>query len=249
MSDADRSRRTAWRTVIAGLLAGALLPAAGCGTKATKKKVKKASAGPVAEETLPAIDADSVVTVDAGRIAVASPAGWARAPRSKDYLVRYTPTAQKTYPSITVTAAEPPAGFTKVTAANQQEFVTAVAATLAETFTADGKSTLLKQPAPLTIGEHVGVGWTAPGTAQVGSLKEPIDVACLAFVVGGRLVTVETRAPKGKLDDKGRAAGKAVAAAIALPKPVEPETPPAAPAAPPTEVEAKSDEPASVTSP
>jgi hypothetical protein len=229
------------RPVFACLLAAALLlVAAGCDGKTAKKKAKKAAGGAsapvVVEEKLPDINADSALTVDGGRLAVSSPQGWARGPRSKDYLVRYTPAAQKTYPSITVTSTDPPAGFTEVTPATQ-----AIAAGLAETFTEDGKSTLVKQPAAVTIGSHLGVAYAAPGRAKVGSIEEAIDRSFLAIVVNGRLVTVEARAAKGKLDDKGRLTAKAVAAAISAPKPAEPppalesgtESAPAEPAATP----------------
>ena len=207
-----------------------LLVAAGCGGKTAKKKAKQAAGGgaaaaataaPVAEQ-LPEINADSALTVDGGRLAISSPAGWARGPRSKEYLVRYTPTAQKTYPSITVTAADPPPGFTEVTPANHADFVPAIAAGLAATFTADGKSTLVKQPAAVTIGSHLGVAYAAPGRAKVGSTEEAIDCSFLVLLVNGRLVTVEARAATGKLDDKGRLTAKAVAAAISAPKPAEP---------------------------
>lgn len=221
-----------------------LIAVAGCGSKPAKKKAKQAASGAatpvVVEEKLPAINAESAVTVDGGRLAISSPAGWARGPRSKEYLVRYTPAAQKTYPSITVTSADPPAGFTEVTPATHADFVQAIAAGLAETFTADGKSTLVKQPAAVTIGSHLGVAYAAPGKAKVGSIEEPVDRSFLALVVNGRLVTVEARAAKGKLDDKGRLTAKAVAAAISAPKPAEPapalepkaESTPAEPAEP-----------------
>lgn len=213
------------------LIPALLFAVAGCGGKtATKKKTKKAAGGgaaaaAVVEEKLPAVNADSALTVDGGRLAVSSPQGWARGPRSKEYLVRYTPTAQKAYPSITVTAADPPAGFTEVTAANHADFVQAIAAGLAETFTADGKSTLVKQPAAVTVGDHLAAAYAAPGKAKVGSIEEAVDRSFLALVVNGRLVTVEARAAKGKLDDTGRLAAKAVAAAISAPKPAE--SPPA----------------------
>lgn len=222
-----------------------LVVAAGCGGKPAKKKAKPAASGAAApaavEEKLPAINADSAITVDGGRLTISSPAGWARGPRSKEYLVRYTPTAQKTYPSITVTAADPPAGFADVTPANHADFVQAIAAGLAETFTADGTSTLVMQPAAVTVGSHLAAAYAAPGKAKVGSIEEPVDRSFFAMVVNGRLVTVEARAAKGKLDDTGRLAAKAVAAAIAAPKPAEPppalepkaESTPAEPAAAP----------------
>lgn len=233
------------RLACACLVVSALfIAAAGCGGKTAKKKAKKAAGGAAApvvvEEKLPEINADSALTVDGGRLAVSSPQGWARGPRSKDYLVRYTPAAQKTYPSITVMSADPPTGFTEVTPANHADFVQAIAAGLAETFTEDGKSTLVKQPGAVTIGSHLGVAYAAPGKAKVGSIEEPVDRSFLALVVNGRLATVEARAAKGKLDDTGRLAAKAVAAAISAPKPVEPppaltpeaESTPVEPAAP-----------------
>lgn len=218
------------RLATVGLLVVALLAqAGGCAARTTKKKRGKraadAAVAAVAEpeaEKLPEINRDSAITVDEGRLMVASPQGWARGPRSKEYLVRYTPSAQKTYPAITVTAADPPEGFAEVTAANHDAFVAAVAAGLAESFTADGKSTLVQPPATVTIGDHRAAAYAAPGQAKMGTADEPIDRSFLALVVNGRLVTVEVRAAKGKLDDKGRLAAKAVAAAVSPPQPVAP---------------------------
>jgi hypothetical protein len=238
------------------LSAALLVPASGCAAKtAKKKKAKPAAAGAAAAvvepepEQLPEINRGSAITVDEGRLMVASPQGWARGPRSKDYLVRYTPSAQKTYPAITVTAADPPEGFAEVTAANHDAFVEAVAASLAETFTADGKSTLVQPPAAIVVGGHPGAAYAAPGRAKLGTIDEPIERSFLALVVNGRLVTVEVRAAKGKLDDKGRLAAKAVAAAVSPPQPVEPAASfappePAAGAAPAAEQPAAADQPA-----
>jgi hypothetical protein len=172
-------------------------------------------------------DPESSITVDGGRLSVRSPVGWSRSPRSDDYLVRYTPGQQKTFPAIVVTATDPAGGIGDVTADTHMAFVTAVADQLADTFSSGGKSTLLKKPAAVKLGPHLGVAWTAPGTAKVGGLKQPIERSCVAVVVAGRMVTVEARAPKGKLDDEGRAAARGVAAAIA------PATPAAAPAVEP----------------
>ena len=66
------------------------------------------------------------------------------------------------------------------------------------------------------------MAYAAPGRAKVGAGDEPIDRSFLALVVNGRLVTVEARAAKGKLDDKGLLTAKAVAAAISPPKPAAP---------------------------
>lgn len=241
------------------LVAALLVPGGGCAAKTTKKKkAKKAANEPVAAvaepepEKLPEINRASAITVDEGRLMVASPQGWARGPRSKDYLVRYTPSAQKTYPAITVTAADPPEGFAEVTAANHDAFVEAVAASLAESFTADGKSTLVEPPAAVTVGSHLGVAYAAPGRAKLGTVDEPIERSFLAVVVNGRLVTVEVRAAKGKLDDKGRLAAKAVAAAVSPPQPVEPAAsfaPPEPPAAEPPAAADKPAEPAATEKP
>ena len=74
----------------------------------------------------------------------------------------------------------------------------------------------------VTVGPHKGVTWEAPGKAKVEGLAEPIVRNCIAIVVGGRLYRIETRAPKGRVDDKtwssARAAARAVAAAIGPPQ-------------------------------
>jgi hypothetical protein len=105
----------------------------------------------------------------------------------------------------------------------------------------------------VTLGPHLGAAWTAPGTAKVSGMKEPIERSCVAIVFGGRMYTVEARAPKGKLDDSGRSAARGVAAGIAAPAkspaaeepaaPVEPKAEPTMPAEPAAEPE-KSAEPA-----
>lgn len=198
------------RSGVAAVLGLALL-AGGCSAKAAKRKPAAAAA------KIGAVDPDSAITADAGRISVRSPVAWTRGPRSDDYVVRYTPGPQKTFPAIVVEAADPPGGINEVTAATHDDFVSAVAGQLSETFSKDGKSTLLTKPAPVTLGPHRGVSWAAPGTAKVGGLKQPIERACVAVVVAGRMYTVEARAPKGKLDDDARAAARGVAAGIGEP--------------------------------
>lgn len=217
------------------LVAALVLAAGGCGggTKPGKAKAEK----PIVPA---AVDASASLTVDEGRITVSPPVGWRREPRSKEYLARYLPGGGKTYPSVTVLGGDPPAGITAVDAGNHAEFVAAMAAALADQFTnAEGKSTLLKKPAAVGLGAHKAVVWTAPGTAKVGGLSQPIERSCAAVVVAGRMYTVEARAPKGKLDDAGRAVGRGVAAGITVatqPEPApepgpEPEEPAAKPAA------------------
>lgn len=207
-------------TVIAVLAGGG-----GCSTASKPPAARKAVA-----VTLGPTDPESAITVDGGRVSVLSPLGWSRSPRSDDYLVRYTPGQQKSFPAIVVTAADAPAGITEVTAANHGGFVAAVADDLAGTFSQGGKSTLVKKPASVKLGQHLGVAWTAPGTAKVGGLKQSIERDCVAVVVAGRMLTVEARAPKGKLDDEGRKAARGVAATIAPPAPADApaEEPPAA---------------------
>lgn len=190
---------------------------AGCSGSKTKPRTSQAGKVAVAE-----VDPDSAITVDGGRVSVRSPMGWRRGARSDDYVVRYTPSAQKSYPAVVVTAAAAPDGFAEVTAENHDGFVEAIAAGLAEVYAADGKSTLLRKPVPLTVGSHRGVAWSAPGTAKVDGLKQPIERGCIAIVVAGRLYTVEVRAPKGKLSDEARAAGRGVAAGLAPPLAADP---------------------------
>lgn len=233
-------------TAVLGMVAGCAEPAAKKKTKA--KKPGAAAAAPAPEEKLPPVDPATAVVVDAGRLAVASPQGWARGPRSKDYLVRYTPTAQKSHPSVTITAADPPAGLTEVTADSHDAFVQAIAAGLAETFSQDGASTLVKKPAAVTLGGHHAVAYAAPGDETAGPRKEPVEKACLALLVNGRLVTVTARGPKGKLADEARLAAKAVAAALAPPRKDEPAAsfapPPPAAGEEPAEAAAPAAEPA-----
>lgn len=194
------------------VMAIASLVTSGCsGSKA------KARPSAPAKVTIAEVDPDTAITVDGGRASVRSPVGWRRGARSDDYVVRYTPSAQKSYPAIVVTAADAPDGLVEVTADNHDDLVEAIAAGLAETFTAAGKSTLLKKAAAVTLGPHRGVTWTAPGLAKVDGLRQPIERLCLGIVFAGRLYTVEARAPKGKLDDEGRAAARGVAAGIGPP--------------------------------
>ena len=208
----------------AALLLVALLVGASCGCGGDATKPKK---GKPEKPIVPAdVDAESAVRVDEGRISVAPPVDWKREPKSKDYLARYVPGGGRTYPSVTVLGGDPPAGITAVDGDNHAAFVTAVAESLADQFTGpNGKSTLLKKPAAVELGPHKGVVWTAPGRAKVGGQTQDIERSCAAVVVAGRMYTVEARAPKGKLDDAGRAAGRGVAAGIAAAedKPAEPE--------------------------
>lgn len=203
---AARSERWCCGLVSVAIVATALV---GCSTGS--KKPRSAAA-----VSLATVDPDSAINVDGGRVSVRSPVGWQREPRSSDCIVRYMP-PRKTYPSVSVTASDPPAGIAEVTAENHAAFVAAVAEQLASTFTAGGKSTLLRKPAAVTLGSHLGVAWAAPGTAKVEGLKQPIERSSVAIVTAGRMYTVEARAPKGKLDDAGRAAARGVAAGIAGP--------------------------------
>ncbi|MFM7244022.1 MAG: hypothetical protein ACKO40_07585 [Planctomycetaceae bacterium] len=224
--DSDsRSQGAAWVLIV---LAAVLAGGGGCSSASAPPAARKAVA-----VTLGPIDPESAITVDGGRLCVRSPLGWSRSPRSDDYLVRYTPGQQKTFPAIVVTAADAPDGLTDVTTDNHGDFVAAVTQDLAATFSRDGRSTLLKKPTAVKLGDRLGVAWTAPGTAKVGGLKQPIERSCVAVVVAGRLVTVEARAPKGKLDDEGLAAARGVAAALVPPTPADapPEEPASAPPA------------------
>jgi len=173
------------------------------------------------------VDADTALRLDGGRVEVCSPLGWTRSPRSQNYLVRYQPGPKKSYPSIVVTAEPAPEGLGEITAANQSDLVAAIGTTLVETFPAGGPVKLIKKPAAATLGSHKGVAWAMPGTAKVGGLSEPVDRFAYGVVLGGRLYTVEARAPKGKVDDDAKAAAKAVAATLFRPA--------GAPAGPPEE--------------
>ena len=164
------------------------------------------------------VDADTALLLDGGRVEISSPLGWTRSPRSQNYLVRYQPGPRKSYPSIVVTAEPAPDGLGEITAANQSELVAAIGTMLAQTFPADGALKLIKKPAAATFGSHKGVAWAMPGTAKVSGLSEPVDRFAYGVVLGGRLYTVEARAPKGKVDDEAKAAAKAVAATLFRPE-------------------------------
>ena len=177
-----------------------------------------AGAGSANRPTSKLVDADTALLLDGGRVEISSPLGWTRSPRSQNYLVRYQPGPRKSYPSIVVTAEPAPDGLGEITAANQSELVTAIGTKLVETFPADGAVKLIKKPAAATFGSHKGVAWAMPGTAKVGGLSEPVDRFAYGVVLGGRLYTVEARAPKGKVDDDAKAAAKAVAATLFRPE-------------------------------
>ena len=215
--------RCAARLLQAGicLLLAVLLTAAGC-TKAPDKKAKpSADSGDteaaVADGDTDGVDVDTAIAVDDGKVEVCSPVGWTRGPQSKSYLVKYIPSRKKTYPSIVVMAADAPEGIAEVDGGSQKDFVAAIAASLAGTFSKNGKSTLLKKPAAARLGPHFGATWAAPATINVDGVRETIDRSSYAVIIDGRMYTVEVRAPKGKLDGEGRAAARAVAAALAPP--------------------------------
>ena len=220
------------------LLLVMLLTATGC-TKTADKKSTPAADGVSAEAAVAdgetdGVDFDTAIAVDDGKVEVCSPMGWTRGPQSKSYLVKYVPSRKKTFPSIVVMAADAPEGITEVDGGDQKKFVAAIDASLAGTYSKNGKSTLLKKPAASRLGPHFGATWAAPATINVDGMKETIDRTSYAAVIGGRMYTVEVRAPKGKLDSEGRAAARAVAAALAPPA-VEEAPPAAEEAAPATE--------------
>jgi len=243
--------RCAARLLQAGicLLLAVLLTAAGC-TKAPGKKAKPSADGgdteaAVAEGETEGVDVDTAIAVDGGKVEVCSPVGWTRGPQSKSYLVKYIPSRKKTYPSIVVMAADAPEGIAEVDGGSQKDFVAAIDASLAGTFSKNGKSTLLKKPAAARLGPHFGATWAAPATINVDGMRETIDRSSYAVILGGRMYTVEVRAPKGKLDGEGRAAARAVAAALAPPATEEPAAEGAAPATEP----ATATEPAAAAEP
>jgi len=202
----------AWRGA-ASLLALMSVLVLVCGTAGcSAKTARKASGG--AAEKLPTIDPSTAFAVDEGRIAVASPTGWTRLPRSKDCLVKYQPGPKKSYPKILVMAAPAPEGFAEVTPENHQDFAAGIAAGVQEAL---GKSKPLKKPVAIPIGPHLGVAWGIPGSVKVDGINESIDRWSYAVVIGGRMYTVEARAPKGKIDDAAKSVAKAMAAALAPP--------------------------------
>ena len=186
-------------------------------------------------------DPESAVTVDAGRVQVLSPVGWARLPRSKDFIIGFEPRPRRADASILVVGGDPPKGVTEVTEKNHAAFVTATAERLAESFRKDGKSTLLVKPRAVTIGPHRAVAWKAPGKTKLDNKSIAIERSCYAIVVDGRMYTVEARGAKGRQPDTDRAAARGVAASIAAapPAPAAPAPTPEPPAAEPPAASAK----------
>lgn len=213
-----RERSTGFHS---GAIVAVLLIVAGCepGPKTTPagKASKNSSAAKADSITLPPIDEDSMLVLDGGRLAVRSPAGWTRSPRSKNNLVRYQPGIKETYPAIVVTADDAPEGVDMMDKSGQSKLAAAVAAS-GDRFT--------KQPAAIRLGPHPGVTWASPAMAKVDGLSQPIDRESFAVVIGDRLYTIEAMAPKGKLDGKGRAAAIAVASALSVPPAMDPVSEP-----------------------
>jgi len=214
--------------VLRACLAGVML-LAGCGDRKPATPAAGDAAVPAAREAaapvaptpaavrtesagqLPPVDPLTGITVDGGRVKVFSPQGWARAPRSSDYVIRYVPKPQQSHPTVTVFAGDPPGGIASVTGENHAAFVAA----LAERLTDDAsRGPLLKPPAAIELGSHRGATWVTGGEAKVSGLTQPVERGGVAVVVGGRLYTVEAEAPKGRVDAASRAAARAVAAAI-----------------------------------
>ena len=214
------------RTLLVSCLSPALGPALGPVLVALAVGCS-GSGGPgmSANEPLPQVDVETALPVDEGRVAVATPKGWIRASRSNDYLVRFQRGVKKPYPAVTVTVSEPPEGVASVGQDGHAAFIEAMTAKLTERFTKDGKSSLTRGPTPVALGAHHGIAWAAPGRTKNGNVTEAIDRLSYAVVMNGRLYTVEARGLRGKLDADGILAAKAVASALALPKPAAPAEP------------------------
>jgi len=215
------------RFVVASVFALAALVAGCSGTE----EAAPATAGKPGSVALPGLDPASRLDLDGGRVSVFSPEGWRRAPKSSDYLVRYQSTPQLPYPSVVVIAADPPEGFAEVTGDNHTAFVEAVGAQVAGP---DAKG-IVRKPARTKAGSHHAVNWAAAGEAKLDGTPKKIERDCTAVVVNGRLYTVEAWGLRGKLSDAGRAAARAVVAALAVPSQEPVET--LEPLVPPTQPE------------
>ena len=220
------------RFVAAHLLVLATL-LAGC-SGSSGPEAGPAAGGKPGSAALPGLDPTSRLDLDNGRVSVFSPQGWRRASRSYDYLVRYESKPQLPYPAVVVLAADPPEGFTEVTGENHAAFVEALTAQVAGP---EAKG-IIRKPARAKVGSHHAVSWAAAGEAKLDGTPKKIERDCTAVVVDGRLYTVEAWGLRGKLSDAGRAAARAVAAALAVPslepaEPLEPLVPPTEPAAEP----------------
>jgi hypothetical protein len=210
-------RLLAVRGIVAVAVAVMLIGGGGCGGKGAKK-AKKAGGTKTQEPGPPPVDSDTAFTVDDGRVSVSSPTGWARAPRSDDYLVKYQPNRKKTFPAIAVTAHDAPEGFSQVTSENHDAFTAAITDSLADAFEAKASGPLVKKPGAVSLGPHCGVAWALPLQTEENGVKETNEQQFYAVVIDGRMYTVTASAPKGKLDSAAKAAARAVAGALTAPE-------------------------------
>ncbi|MBI1899693.1 MAG: hypothetical protein HYS13_01095 [Planctomycetia bacterium] len=185
----------AWarKTLIVLLLTAAL---SGCGDSGGTATVAPTPDGPatapaapqvevIALDSLPRVE-DHVTTRGKHPIEVARP---------KDWVPAYTPKRlyatklknELTYPQISVTGEEY-TGLEKVTAENVQQF--------AETIRKEQQGKVTKGPAPVQIGEFLGVSYTD----KVRAGGDRLERLMLVTVHGGQKFTVELRARLGTLE-------------------------------------------------
>jgi hypothetical protein len=179
-------RRVVWLPVGLALVSGCSEPEAG--SKGSSGK------GPAAVTVVSAKDlpelGEYLPPLDHGRIEVAGPASWSTAPRSNQFIARFTRSLGASYPSIIITA-EDSENALNVNKGNVEKFASLVA-----------QMRKTKKARPIIIGSFIGA--ESAGRAKLKDRLISIDLLRIDTAVEGRQYTVELRAREGEVDDSRR---------------------------------------------
>lgn len=139
---------------------------------------------------------DPIGPLDQQRIEVAPPKGWYVPSQTSQWIIRFTPSEQMTYPSIIV-RAEDYQGLANVSRANVDEFAEQVAEAFENDKSATKRSVAI---APIEIGRFVGVSYRRRGKAPYGLKEILVERLLLDTVVAGRKYTIELQTRDGELE-------------------------------------------------
>lgn len=129
---------------------------------------------------------DYLPPLDGERVQVAPPKGWHTLPRNPDYLVRFIPKKEASYPAILVTV-QPFEDIAEVTSENLKEY--------RKLLDDPGEDVQLRR-----IERFVAVSYTKQGTLKDGLRTVLLDRQFLDTVVDHRRYQFELRAKQGTLD-------------------------------------------------
>ena len=177
------------RVSLLGRVVWALVPlvlVSGCGFEA---------AAPIETvESLPELG-DYLPPLDNARVEVAPPVGWHVPSRDSQFVVRFTPSPEASYPSILLTA-EDHEGIADVTSENVDAFVREVDAALAEGSPAKPSA----RAAPLVSGAFVGATYRKRAKVKADLATRTVDRLILETVAAGRKYRLELRTEQGTVD-------------------------------------------------